>query len=118
MSTAFLPRGAQVVEVKRGDSLILGCTAMDSSGVVVPLTGITVEAQMRDGAGALVVALEYQAVNEAAGVYELWHPGDSLVTAAPGDYIIDIQYKAVDGERTIVRSTRSFYIRVLAEVTA
>lgn len=118
MSTAYLAKKAQIVEVKQGDTLVLGCVALDSTGATVDLTGITVKAQMRDAAGALVVDLVYQHVNEAIGSYDLWHPGDSLVVAPVGEYTVDIQYEASDGSRDIVRSTRTFYVRVLEGVTA
>ena len=114
-----LPKKAQVLEVKQGDTFSLGCSALDSAGAGVSLVGVTIMAQMRAlDDNALVAELVSESVNTALGTYELWYPGDGLITAPPGDYAVDIEYSEPSGPRTLARSTRTFYVRVLAGVTA
>lgn len=116
--SACLPKKAKVLEVKHGDTMVLGCTAKDLAGDVVSLEDITVTAQMRSlDDNALAADLEYEAVDAFAGTYELWYPGDGRVTAAPGDYKVDIQYSTPSGSRVITKSSVDFYIRVLEDVT-
>lgn len=116
--SACLPKKAQVLEVKHGDTMVLGCTALDLAGDPVSLDAITVTAQMRSlDDNSLAADLEFEAVGVVAGTYELWYPGDGRVVAPAGDYAVDIQYSTPSGSRVITRSSRSFYIRVLEDVT-
>lgn len=113
-----LHRNAQVVEVKRGDSLILGCRARDAADVAVSLIDVTIRAQMRlVSDNELATELDPVVINAAQGEFELAYPGDSVVDLAVGDYAVDIEYSALDGARNVVRSSRTFYVRVLSEVT-
>lgn len=113
-----LPKKAQILEVKHGDTMVLGCTALDAAGVPISLEDITVKAQMRSlEDNSLVAELEFEAVNTLLGAYELWYPGTGLVDAPPSDYAVDVEYSAAQGLRIIRRSSRNFYIRVLAGVT-
>lgn len=113
-----LPKKAQVVEVKQGDTLMLGCQALDADEEPVPLTDVVVTSQMRDEAGELIVNMEYESVNATIGTYELWYPGTGLTDdVEPGLYKIDIQYSAPYGMRELKRSSNTFYVRVLAGVT-
>lgn len=113
-----LHKNAQVVEVKKGDSLILGCRAIDAARAAVSLVGVTVAAQLRVmSTNELAANLQFSAVNLAQGEYELVYPGDSTIDLAVGDYVVDIEYSALDGGRLVRRSTRTFYVRVIDEVT-
>ena len=117
--SACLPKKALVLEVKQGDTMTLGCSALDVAGLAVSLVGIAIRAQMRSlDDNALIAELEVEPVNLTLGTYELWYPGDGRVTAAPSDYRIDIEYSEPSGTRTIARSSRTFYVRVLQGVTA
>lgn len=113
----MLPKKAQVLEIKQGDTLALGCTAKNSSDAPVDLTGVTIRAQVRTQSGDLVVELETQAIELASGTYELLWPDDGRVTAAVGDYVVDIEYSVEGTPRDVVRSSRTFYLRVLQGVT-
>ncbi len=113
-----LPKKAQVVEVKQGDTLMLGCQALDAEEDPVPLTDVTVAAQLRTLTGELVFEFEFEPVNLPIGTFELWRPDDGIVVEEPGDYLVDIQYSAPYGMRQLVRSSRNFYVRILTGVTA
>lgn len=114
-----LHKKAQVLEIKQGSTLALGCTARDAAGLPVDLTGIEIRSQVRamDEEETLVVDLQTQMVNLALGTYELLWPGDGRVTAEPGDYNVDIQYTLEAGARDVVRPSRTFFLRVLKGVT-
>lgn len=113
-----LHKNAQIVEVKKGDSLILGCRALDVDGDPVSLVGVTVRSQMRSlSTNGTPVNLQLELVNIAQGEFELAYPGTTVVDLDAGDYAIDIEYSASDAPRQVVRSSRTFYVRVLNEVT-
>jgi hypothetical protein len=114
-----------VVEVKQGDTLVLGCAAVDKLGAPVSLVGVTVSAQMRslNGAANAIApqALEVDFVSLVDGTFELWMPGTGRVSVAPAVYQVDVEYSAPVGgasTREMVRSSRTLFVRVLSGVTA
>ena len=113
-----LPKNAQVFDLKQGDTMVLGCAALDAAGLAISLEDIVVQAQMRNlEDNTLVAELEVEFVDVIAGTFELWYPGVGRVLAVPADYKIDIEYSTPSGERVVARSSRTFYIRVLEGVT-
>lgn len=106
---------AQVLEFKRGDTVMLGCTATGETGTAVNLTGVTVAAQLRDSEGNLICDMEFEPVSLALGTFELWVP--SGTEPVVGDHKIDIQYTDTSGTRPLVRSSETFYIRIIGDVT-
>lgn len=117
--SSCLPKKAQVLEFKHGDTFVLGCAVKDADGVAVSLVGVEIKAQMRPHSdlSILTVTFEVKEVDYSLGTYELWHPGNGLLTADPGDYVIDIEYSETIGSRVITRSSRTFYVRVLEGVS-
>jgi hypothetical protein len=111
-----IAKKAQVLEFKRGDTVMLGCAAKDSAGAAVNLTGVEVEAELRTSTGELICAMEFEPANLTLGTYELWVPAD--IEPTPGDHKIDIQYTDTSGARPLVRSSETFYIRIIGDVTA
>lgn len=104
------------IVVKRGDTVVLGCTAYSDDGTPADLTGITVAAAVRlqkPDTAAPVAVLEFEAVNLTQGTFDLWAPGDGLATGWPVDTLrVDIQYSQPYGARTLRRSTETFFLRV------
>lgn len=109
-----------VATTKRGDTLVLGCTALDALGAPVPLTGVTIRAQLRSERGALAATLLAEPVELGAGTFELHFPGTGRVAVAPGSYLVDIEYSALvgAGPREMARSSRTMRVDVLAGITA
>ncbi len=110
--------GIAQIDVKRGDSLVLGCTATGEDGLPIDLATITVRAQARHR-GALVADLAVQVLQASAGTYELTAPGDTTTAAWPvGAVDVDIEYaQPASGGRRNVRSTQTFVLHVLPDVT-
>lgn len=106
-------------EVKRGDTLVLGCAAQDAAGLPVDLAGITIRAQLRTERGALLSDLVVDLVNAAQGTYELSLPGTGRLNAPAGVYLVDVEYSALvgAGPREMARSTRTLRLGVVAGVT-
>lgn len=115
---SMLPKKAQVLEIKQGDTLALGCSAKGADDVAIDLTGVTIRAQVRSSADDLIAELVVAPVNLALGTYELLWPEDGRVDAPVGDYVADIEYSVDGSPRDVVRSSRTFYLRVLKGVTA
>jgi hypothetical protein len=105
---------------KRGDTVMLGCTALTDGGVGADLTLVTVAAQVwpeKEGQPK-VADLVVEWVDREHGAYELWAPGDSLATDWPtGNLRVDVQYSQPLGARTLRRSTETFYIYIERNVT-
>lgn len=113
MST--LHKKTQVIEFKLRDTVMLGCMALGEDGLGVDLTSVDVAAQVRDAEGALTCDMEVEPVVLADGTYELWAPADTVW--AVGDFSIDVQYTDTAGPRALVRSSETFYIRMIQDVT-
>jgi len=99
---------------------MLGCQAYTETGAPAPLTGITVSAQVwpKKEGSAKVADLEVVFLDQSAGSFELWAPGDSCATNWPvGELAVDVQYSQTVGERQIVRSTETFYILIERDIT-
>lgn len=109
-----LPKLAKVFEFKASDTVMLGCTALDENDTPVDLTNVTLASQVRDADDGLLCDMEVVPVNLTLGTYELWGPADAPWVA--GDFQIDVQY-TTPGTRQLVRSTETFYLRMLPDVT-
>ena len=110
------------IYLKRGDSFVLGCQALDALEAPVPLTDVQVAAQVRDGAGRLVCGLDVLVVDAALGSYELWAPLSGYTDGWPlGELCVDVQYtqpaSAVPGARPLRRSSETFALHVQQDVT-
>lgn len=119
MHTHNLQRPPVQIPFKRGDVVMLGCTALDETGAPVDLTGYQVAAEVRTNAGVLVVTMVVEFVERTAGTFELWAPADGRSTAWPlGNLEIDVQYTPPGGDRPVVRSSETFYLQLVKDVTA
>lgn len=109
----------QAVEFKRNDTFLLGCTAKDENNVVVDLTNTTVRSQIRNGeTGALIAELVLNWVNRAGGTFELLAPDEGLAENWPAGYHdIDIQYTTSTAGNPLVRSSETFKVYVIEDVT-
>lgn len=99
---------------------MLGCSATDEAGKPVDLTGIEVACQVKASKHPfqVVATLDVEWVDRALGTYELWAPGNSLSTDWPtGLLLADIQYTSTSGGRTLRKSTETFQVYMLDEVT-
>ena len=108
-----------VLEYKLGDTVMMGATALKDDDTLFDLTSVTVKAQVRatDEASTLLCDLDYVAVTAADGTYELWEPATPPAWSV-GDYQVDVQYsETLSSGRTLVRSTETFYIRIIQDVT-
>jgi len=110
-----LHKKTQVIEFKLRDTVMLGCMALDELGQPVDLTNIDVAAQVRDDAGVLICEMEVEPVVLAEGTYELWAPAEAAWVV--GDFGIDVQYTDTSGSRPLIRSSETFYIRMIQDVT-
>lgn len=110
-----LPAKAKVFEFKVGDTVVLGCTAKGSDGNPYPLTSVTIASQIRGFDGTLVCQMQVIVVNIALGTYELRAPNDAPFV--PGDYKIDVQYTIPSPSGDVIRSTETFYVRMIEDVT-
>lgn len=119
----------QIIKFKRGDTVMLGCRALDTESQPVPLPDVIVEASVRppdnprltteqnDARPALAV-LDVVMVDAPNGTYELWAPDDGLATSWPvGELRVDIQYSSIYNSKNIVRSTETFYLRIERDAT-
>ncbi|HWO99761.1 MAG TPA: hypothetical protein VNL74_03955 [Methylococcus sp.] len=101
------------LELKRGDSLVLDCTARESvRGPAIDLSGWTIRSQIRDRRDALLADLSAAILDAAAGSFRLTGPATS--TWAPGSYRMDIEYTDPGGR---VVSTETLEVRVIEDVT-
>ncbi len=110
-----LPAKAQVLEFKVGDTVMLGCQALDANGAPTPIVGMTVASEVRDEQGEIVCALEFVPITPETGVFELWAPVDVVWTA--GNKVVDIQYVSTVAGRTLKRSTETFWLRMIQDIT-
>jgi hypothetical protein len=119
MTTPQTMRPPLAIPFKRGDVVQLGCAAYDTTGAPANLAQHEVAAQVRTPAGVLVASMDVEWVDREAGTYELWAPGDGRSTGWPlGNLEIDVQYTATTGgPRPMVRSSETFYIHILKDVT-
>jgi hypothetical protein len=109
------------IRIKRGDTVRLGCTVFDEANLPADLSLVEVQAQVRQEAEAadLVAQMRVEWVDRAQGRFELWAPGDSTTAGWPlGNLRIDVQYSQSAGALNIVRSTETFYLLVVRDVTA
>ncbi len=112
---------AQRLAFKRGDTVMLGCAALDAFGLPASLVSIDVAAQARTQAGELVADLELRWVDRAGGTFELWAPADGLSTSWPlGNLAVDIRYTepAQPGVRLRVQRSETFFLVMEKGVTA
>lgn len=118
MATVSRAQPAMIIPLKRGNSLILGCTATGDNGLPLPLAAYTITAQARQGE-QLVANLVVEVINAPAGTFELRAPGDSTTAAWPlGTVDVDIVYtQALSGGQRLVQSTETFCIAVARGVT-
>lgn len=118
MATASRTQPATVIPLKRGNSLILGCTAIGDNGLPLPLASYTITAQARQGE-QLVDNLVVEVIDAEAGTFELRAPGDSTTPAWPlGAVDMDIVYaQNLPGGQRLVRSTETFSVVVSRNVT-
>ena len=111
-----LPAKAKVFDFKVGDTLLLGCAAADTDGLPFSLGGVTITSQIRSiESGELVCDMAVNVVNLGEGTYELEAPSDAPFTE--GDYKIDVQYAIPRGAGSLIRSSETFYIRMVDDVT-
>lgn len=99
---------------------MLGCSATDAAGRPLDLTGIDVTCQVKGGKHPfpVVATLALEWIDRAQGTYELWAPGDSLTTLWPtGLLLADIQYSTTLGARTLRKSTETFQIYLIEDIT-
>ena len=118
MATFMSPK-VSVLEYKLGDTVMMGATALKDDDTPFDLTSVTVKAQVRatDEASTLLCDLGYVPVTAADGTYELWEPTTPPAWVV-GEYKVDVQYsETLQSGRTLVRSTETFYIRIIQDVT-
>lgn len=110
--------GIVQIDIKRGNSLILSCTATGDDGQPLSLLDYTITAQARQGE-QLVADLVVELIDANAGTYELRPPGDSTTAAWPiGGVDVDIVYAQTrPGGQRLVVSTDTFCIAVARGVT-
>lgn len=103
------------IELKRGNTLMLGWQALDAQGAPVPLNGITVNAIARQHDGQQIAVMEVVFVDASQGRFEVWAPGTGLTTTWPvGDVYLELEYsEPLPGGRVMARSTRSLVAKVL-----
>lgn len=118
MATFMSPK-VSVLEYKLGDTVMMGATALKDDDTPFDLTSVTVKAQVRatDEASTLLCDLDYVPVTVADGTYELWEPNTPPAWVV-GEYKVDVQYsETLQSGRILVRSTETFYIRIIQDVT-
>lgn len=114
----MIPNHTQgTIRVKRGDTLVLGWQALDAQGQPVPLTGVTVSATVRSPAARLVAQLDVEFVDQAAGSFETWAPGNGLTTDWPvGDLQLELQYtQTMPSGRLLTRSSETQALQMVAD---
>lgn len=118
MTTVQRKSSSAVFAIKRGNSLVLGCSARRADGAPFDLTGCTVAAHARRG-GQLVAVLVVDFVDAVNGQFELSAPGDTTTADWPlGVVDVDIAYvHPTSTSRRVVQSTDTFFIHVLPTVT-
>lgn len=106
------------IDFKRGDTIVIGCSAKDDAGAAMNLTGIEVKAQVRvPDTGVLVADFDVEWVNRAGGTFELWGSESKPSSQWPlGELHMDIEY-ALPGTRNLVRSTETIILYILADIT-
>lgn len=110
-----LPAKAKVFEFKVGDTVILGCTAKGSDGNPYSLSGVSINSQVRDQDGVLICSMIVSVVNAAIGTFEIRAPADAPFVT--GDFKIDVQYGIPSSSGEVIRSTETFYLRMIEDVT-
>lgn len=104
----------QSVTHKRGDSLSWSCAYADAAGTAIDLTGYTILAQLRDRDDALLAALTVANRNDAGGTFDLTAAAAVTDDWSPGSYVCDVELTSSGGT---VRSTETFVVRVIADVS-
>lgn len=106
------------IDFKRGDSVVIGCSAKNDAGVAMDLTGVQVRAQVRvPDTGSLVATFDVEWINRAQGTFELWAQDSTPSSAWPlGELHMDIEYE-IPGPRTLVRSTETIKLNILEDMT-
>lgn len=104
---------ATLSKFKRGDTFLLTCTNKNA-GVVEPVTGYLIKAQIRTSTGGLVAELTPTIADQTAnpGVFYLRSSG-STAEWKIGMHVCDIQITA----GTVTRSTQTFCVPVVDDVT-
>lgn len=102
------------IQIKRGNTLMLGWQALNAQGGPVNLTGVTVTPTAREHDGRQIAAMEVVWVDRTIGTFEVWAPGDGRTTTWPvGDVYLEIEYsEPIAGGRVMARSTRSLVAQV------
>ena len=106
-------RKACSIPFKRGGDFELNCT-LQHSGMVVPITGWTVDCWLRAKDGRLVQRLAFDLVNADAGRYRLTAAPAQTVTWPVGELEGDIRY--IDGSGRVMH-TATFTVDVLPPIT-
>ena len=102
------------IQLKRGDTLRLKCTARDGS-TPTDLTGITIRSQVRSGA-TLAHELDVDVSDQVVAPGEFFLSASATVTKAwpLGPLLCDVQYTYASGD---VVSSPTFNVVVTADVT-
>jgi len=103
------------LDLKRGDTLILDCQALQASGgPAQSLAGWRVRSQVRSPQHGLLAELQAAVTDPAAGRFTLGAP-PSLTAAWPlGPARMDIEYTDPAG---VVQSTETLIVNVIADET-
>lgn len=103
------------IELKRGNTLMLGWQALDAQGAPVPLNGVAINAIARQHDGQQIAVMEVEFIDASQGRFEVWAPGNGRTTSWPGgDVYLELEYsETLPGGRVMARSTRSLVAKVL-----
>lgn len=104
------------IDFKRGDTVVIGCSAKDDMGAAMDLTNIEVKAQVRNPEKNMVLVSDFDVewVNRTQGTFELW--ADDSTNWPVGELHMDIEYK-IPGTRELIRSTETIKLNMLEDVT-
>lgn len=99
-----------------GSSLRLAVQVLDQAGAACPLTNVEVSAIARNESGRVKANLVVEWIDRAAGLYELWAPGDGTCAGwDAGDYKVSVLYCEIGagtGGRDLVFGTETFVVTV------
>ena len=99
--------------VKQGQTFVFYATIKDRSGALIELSGYGVSAQLRDGLGNLVGALESRLPSGRTGIVNLWSE-DGTESWPVGRLFCDLRFVRPDG---VIQFTETFSIIVVAPIT-
>ena len=107
----------ETIKHKRGDTYSLQCTYTDAAGAAIDLTGYTINSKARDEDGVLLFSVTTGAgitvTDAAAGQFTLQVEATATDDWEPALYAQDIEYVLAG----VVKSSETFYINVIADVT-